>query len=152
MLILLYLFRLWGFCRKVGFFEQNRKTGTINSMTYRIPNSSKTNFATEPTPSPEVLGIAPHYRLGLPTCWVDDFDIDYYNGRAKDVDGKRIVTNYHEGDFIAERFDPDDPPSFESQAAYLRGLKLFAPGEARRVRKSQYAPETINWGPLDDDK
>ena len=37
-----------GFCRKVGFFEQNRKTGTINSMTYRIPNSSKTNFATEP--------------------------------------------------------------------------------------------------------
>ena len=38
----------YGFCRKVGFFEQNRKTGTINSMTYRIPNSSKTNFATEP--------------------------------------------------------------------------------------------------------
>ena len=37
------------FCRKVGFFEQNRKTGTINSMTYRIPNSSKTNFATEPS-------------------------------------------------------------------------------------------------------
>ena len=74
------------------------------------------------TPLHEVSALMPCYALGLPDSGWDD-----------DVSS-------------------DDPPRYESQASYLKRLKLFAPGEARRVRKSQYAPETINWRPLDDDK
>ena len=37
-----------GSVAKFGFSSKIEKLGTINSMTYRIPNSSKTNFATEP--------------------------------------------------------------------------------------------------------
>ena len=36
------------FCRKVWFSRKIEFLGAIDSMTYRIPHSSKTNFATEP--------------------------------------------------------------------------------------------------------
>ena len=37
-----------GFCRKVRFLGKIQKSGIRNSMTYRLPNSRKSNFATEP--------------------------------------------------------------------------------------------------------
>ena len=37
-----------GSVAKFGFSGKIEKLGTIISMTYRNPNSSKTNFATEP--------------------------------------------------------------------------------------------------------
>ena len=36
------------FCRKVRFLGKIQKFGLINSITYRLPNSRKSNFATEP--------------------------------------------------------------------------------------------------------
>ena len=39
-----------GFCRKVRFLGEIQKSGVRNSMTYRLPNSRKNNFATEPQP------------------------------------------------------------------------------------------------------
>ena len=38
----------YGFCRKVRFLGKIRKSGIKNSMTYRLLNSRKSNFATEP--------------------------------------------------------------------------------------------------------
>jgi hypothetical protein len=37
-----------GFCRKVRFWGKIQKSGVRNSTTYRLPNSRKSNFATEP--------------------------------------------------------------------------------------------------------
>src|SRR5712691_379700 len=37
-----------GFCRKVRFLGKIQKSGVRNSMTYRLQNSRKSNFATEP--------------------------------------------------------------------------------------------------------
>jgi hypothetical protein len=37
-----------GFCRKIRFLGKIQKSGVRNSMTYRLPNSRKSNFATEP--------------------------------------------------------------------------------------------------------
>lgn len=42
-----------------------------------------------------------------------------------------------------EDIDSDDLPTYESQASYLRRLKLFAPRESRRIKASQYKPETV---------
>jgi hypothetical protein len=39
-----------GFCRKIRFLGKIQKSGVKNSMTYRLPNSRKSNFATEPSP------------------------------------------------------------------------------------------------------
>jgi hypothetical protein len=36
------------FCRKVRFLGKIQKYGARNSMTYRLPNARKSNFATEP--------------------------------------------------------------------------------------------------------
>jgi hypothetical protein len=37
-----------GFCRKVRFLDKIQKFCVRNSMAYRLPNSRKSNFATEP--------------------------------------------------------------------------------------------------------
>ena len=57
-----------GSVAKFGFSSKIEKLGTINSMTYRIQNSSKTNFATEPN-LPHVLCQAAKARkiIGLRT-------------------------------------------------------------------------------------
>src|SRR5262245_9363841 len=39
--------------------------------------------------------------------------------------------------------DPDDPPRFESQAAYLRRHDLFLPGEEQRLTSKHFQPEKI---------
>ena len=39
--------------------------------------------------------------------------------------------------------DPDDRPSFESQAAYLKRLKLLLPGEEKRLTPDDFTPEKI---------
>src|SRR4029434_11112938 len=41
-----------GFCRKVRFLDKIQKLGVRNSMTYRLRNSPKSNFATEPHDPP----------------------------------------------------------------------------------------------------
>jgi hypothetical protein len=40
-------------------------------------------------------------------------------------------------DFRGIAIDPDDPPTFESQAAYLKRHGLFLAGEARRMKKAE---------------
>jgi hypothetical protein len=40
--------------------------------------------------------------------------------------------------------DKDNPPAFESQAAYLRRLGLLMPGEAERLGPADFEPEIIN--------
>ena len=44
--------------------------------------------------------------------------------------------------FVA--FDPADPPVFESQATFLKRHELLLPGEAKRLRRADYAPEAYN--------
>ena len=95
------------------------------------------------TPCHEVLNYAPSFTRGVPDQWVSQWDADYYNGRAVDIHGNRIGTEYHEGHFLGPPIDPDDPPRFESQAAYLRRHNRLAPGEARRLKARDFEPETI---------
>src|SRR5439155_22586840 len=40
------------FCREVRFLGKIQKLGVRNSMTYRVPNARKSNFATEPPGAP----------------------------------------------------------------------------------------------------
>ena len=43
--------------------------------------------------------------------------------------------------------DPADPPTFESQATYLRRLDLLLPGESERLTAADSEPELIEADP-----
>ena len=98
----------------------------------------------------EVLNIVPHYAFGIPTKFVDRWEQSYYNGRSRDIHGKPIGTEYEEGHFAGVAPDPNDPPTFESEAAYLRRLDLLLPGELERLTEADFEPELVE--PEDDDE
>lgn len=70
--------------------------------------------------------------------WIDPWLVDYYNGRALDVHGNRIGKDRQ---FRGLAIDPDNPPVFESQAAYLNRHELLNASERKR---SDFAPETYS--------
>ncbi len=76
------------------------------------------------TPCHEALAHAPAFNLGIPAAWVSDHWIT-------------------DRDVKAERFDPSDPPAYESQAAFLKRHKLFLSGEERRLSADDFAPEVL---------
>jgi hypothetical protein len=97
------------------------------------------------TPSFEVLAIVPCFAFGLPVTFVDAWSVAYYNGRAKDIHGNPIGTEYQEGHFKGVAIDPADPPRFESEAAYLERHGLLTPAEVRWLAEHPEAlePEVV---------
>jgi hypothetical protein len=97
-------------------------------------------------PEWEHLSGAEIYDKGIPAKWVDAWDVDYYNGRARTVDGKPFkyeLATYKEGDFTGKAIDPKAPPVYESEATYLTRLGLLLPGEAGRLTKKDFDPVTV---------
>jgi len=88
------------------------------------------------TPNYEVLASMPSFNKGIPDSWITKSDVDYYNGRAKDIHGKRITTTYNEGDFKGVAPDPNDPPIFESEATYLLRHDLLTEYEKKYLAKN----------------
>lgn len=93
------------------------------------------------TPTHEVLGSWAGFTKGIPDSWVDQSQVNYYNGRAKDIHGNIIPTKYKDGDFKGVAIDPDDPPRFESEAAYLDRHALLTAPESHHIEKH---PELMN--------
>lgn len=94
----------------------------------------------------DVLAYGESYDLGIPNLWLDQDTVDLYNGRRKDIHSQPITADgkWFEGNFKGVAVDPNDPPKFESQAAYLKRLNLFAPGEERRLKPADFEPEVID--------
>jgi hypothetical protein len=99
------------------------------------------------TPAHEVLAYVPASTLGIPDSWVERWSVDYYNGRAVDIHGERIGTEYKEGHFKVVAIDPDDPPAYESQAAYLQRHGLLTAEEKQYLKKHRelMEPEVIEF-------
>ncbi len=126
------------------FDAPRQSTGNFPGCCYdgRLPEPRRRVGGTG-TPNFEVLSYGPSYSYGIPDGWVSKWDADYYNGRSRDNDGRRIGTDYAEGNFAGVPIDPSDPPAFESQASYLDRHGLFLPGEKKRLRKCDWQPEFI---------
>jgi hypothetical protein len=75
------------------------------------------------TPLSECSAHAPTLMFGVPQSWKTAEDAAYLPS----------------GTPIDER----DPPTFESEAAYLERLRLLLPGEPRRLRRRDYWPEAV---------
>ena len=69
------------------------------------------------TPSHGALAHADELIFGLPARWIGDWWIEKHG-------------------LNVERFDPEDPPRFESQSAFLHRLGLLMPGEARHLARA----------------
>ncbi|MGV8057875.1 MAG: hypothetical protein AB2L12_07640 [Smithellaceae bacterium] len=95
------------------------------------------------TPTHEVLGSWGGFTKGIPNSWIDQWLADYYNGRAKDIHGNIITTKYKEGDFKGIAIDPDNPPIYESDAAYLERHGLLSKEEKAFLKKH---PELLEPG------
>ena len=74
------------------------------------------------TPSHEVLNYVPAFSFGLPEAWITDEDVATWPRLA------------------GHAIDPNDPPTFEAEAAYLQRNGLLSTIEARHA---DFAPETI---------
>lgn len=112
----------------------------VNGVEVRAPRE---RIGGTGTPKYEVFNFWPAFQFGLPTHWVEEWEVDYYNGRARDVNGNRIGTAYNDGDFTGVPIDPSDPPRYESEAAYLKRHGLLLPGEERRLRPKDFEPESV---------
>ena len=94
------------------------------------------------TPASDVLSACvPIFRYGLPWIWIEQWQVMYYSGLAVDIHGAPIGDRYPNDSFKGVTLDPNDPPMFETQAAYLKRHGLLLAGEERR---SDFEPETIS--------
>jgi hypothetical protein len=75
----------------------------------------------------ESMNFAPGFSFGLPTSWTKLIDVELKLAKKNDL------------------IDPDDPPTFESQASYLQRHNLLAPEEIKWLDKhpEALAPEII---------
>ena len=117
--------------------------GTYRNRFYdgKLPEPRKRLGGTG-TPAYEVLNVVPSFSYGLPNSFVDQWDVDYYTGVGVDVHGK-IMNPNPSGKFTGVAIDLEDPPVYESQASYLDRLGLFLPGEKKRLKKADFAADSM---------
>lgn len=88
-----------------------------------------------------------NYHRGLPTSFIDAKLADYYNGRAVDMHGKPIGQEFASHPTGAVAIDPNDPPRFESEAAYLERHGLLTAAERQQLTDDDFADEAIDVRP-----
>jgi hypothetical protein len=101
------------------------------------------------TPKFEVLNYVPTLSFGIPNCWIEAWEADYYGGKSGFTGDDPNSGPIFEG----VPPDPADPPAFESQAAYLARHGLLLEGERERLSHSDFEPELLDVTPVaaDDD-
>jgi hypothetical protein len=106
------------------------------------------------TPRHEVLGYGPHFFKGIPDSWVTEFEQEYYSGRAKDIHGNTIPTKHKKGDFTGKAIDENNPPVFESEAAYLARHHLLSDSEKKHLvmHPELLEPEIVEIFEAENDK
>jgi hypothetical protein len=97
-----------------------------------------------PQSASDALSYKPTHSFGLPAIFITHWQVRYYSGIAVDIHGAPIGDLYPGSNFKGVAIDPNDPPTFESQAAYLKRHGLFLPGEERRLRKADWEAEPIH--------
>lgn len=98
----------------VGTWPGSRWDGELPALRLRLGGTG--------TPSHEHLAFMPESSFGIFTLWIDDGDVETFNLDCLPV-------------------DPNDPPLFESQAAYLKRHGLLLAGE--RPPASAFEPEVV---------
>ena len=107
------------------------------------PEPSRRRLGGTGTPAHEVLAYAAGFVFGLPSHWITPFLAAYYRGEAREIDGQTIGVEYRGASFGGVAIDPRDPPSFESQASYLKRHHLLTPEERTRLGPADFEAERV---------
>lgn len=110
---------------------------------YDAPEPGRRRLGGIGAPSYEVLAYVPRYACGIPIDWILETQVKLYAGRLRTISGRIVMPEFIGSDFQGVAIDPDDPPVFESQAAFLGRHGLFLPGEAERLTEADFEPEAI---------
>jgi hypothetical protein len=87
-------------------------------------------------------------KFGIETDWTSLDQRELYTGQCHHVDG-HLLTEFTVPGFNKRAVVPWDPPTHESQAAFLDRLDLLLPGERERLPAEAFAPEPLVV-PVDD--
>jgi hypothetical protein len=113
------------------------RPGTYDDGTYPLPREIVGGTG---TPGYMALpGLQPRFHLGVAIEWIWPCDAERHAGSV--LRGGEV--------FSGIAVDEADPPRVESQAMYLRRLRLLLPGELRCVGAQDFAPEVVDfdaWG------
>ena len=157
-----YLRKLWSDNRDdivAEFAKENPGTRPEHWWTYSAPRSPRGTYKgcaydgelPEPrkrlggvgTVASDVLNIKPSFSCGIPNIWVSEFDVEYYGGTLRHVVTGQLVNPNPARKFKGVAIDPNNPPTYESEASYLDRHGLFLPGEKKRLKKADFEPETL---------
>lgn len=94
------------------------------------------------TPCHEALEYSRSFNYGLPVDWITPWQVEYYNRPLPENYGN-FAKPLAPDNFTGVAIDPNNPPLYESQAAYLKRQKLLLPGEAKQLTKIDFEPERI---------
>jgi hypothetical protein len=81
------------------------------------------------TPCHERLAYVLQHHLGVPWDWIFHDDIDMYMRIGSPLGVPAL--------------DPANPPTYESEAAYLERLELFLPDEREQLKPKDFKPEYV---------
>ena len=79
-------------------------------------------------PAFEHQNLVPQLHCAMPTHFVSQADVDYHKEEEDE-------------DFHGKPIDPNDPPRYESQAAYLKRHNLLTTSEEHRLKARDFKPE-----------
>ncbi len=94
------------------------------------------------TPCHEVLEYSRSFKYGLPVDWITPWQVEFYSRPTPDNYGN-FAKPITPGHFNGVAIDPNDPPVYESQAAYLKRHGLFMPGERKQLTAADFEPEAL---------
>lgn len=94
------------------------------------------------------FGAIPYLPFGLPYSFVSAFEAAYHRGEARDIHGHPIGQEFKGSGFTGVAVDPADPPTYESEASYLRRHRLLTDDELEVLTADDYAA-TVTRGLLE---
>jgi len=107
------------------------------------PEKSRLRLGGIGDPEHEFLSTAEAYDYGIPRSFVQQWSVEYYNGRRRDIHGNLIENGHKDGDFKGRAIDPKDPPRYESEAAYLERHGLLIEAEKDRLAPEDFEPDVL---------
>jgi hypothetical protein len=137
----------WGVCRErilARWIQEHPGTRPAHWWRFDAPEILRRRIGGTGTSWAERHGGAPYNHRGLPLDWITQGLADYYNGRTIEPEGRNHWNrDYHEGHFPYEGYDPQDPPTFESEAAYLARHNLLTDAERAELGPEDFEPEPL---------
>ena len=137
--------RVWKACESFilrDWIRGNPGTRPFAWWLFDAPERQRLRLDGIGTPKFEVLNIRPTFHFGIPNWWLNEFEVRYYSGKIRGVDG-RPLSKVANPRFRGVAPDPEHLPTFESQASYLDRHNLMALAESKRLKPEDYNPETI---------